>query len=372
MQKIQPIPCYIIHLGRCLCLVCCICRLLESPVFAETWICAEQGSAVINCYQNDTRNTYRFSFTRGLKGIGFSDHLNLNSEGIEISRVCQEFQLSFQERSCTVDVLSWGAYADCFRNVFGPKGHRLKIETRGNAMKVFALGDDPDSAPDTEPVFVYPAADQRHSVKRTGSIYVKVRRDFISHFLDSIDHAKYEPNLPRARLIERWIQAVYNEAGYKKWEMINAEVRKTEPDPNVMVWIQWIFALLGLCLNGLTTYLFYRGSRFRRQALWLSATLYGLSTVLFLTGLDPILLIGAFGFWSGLAFPFSLAAFPAQALINFLRALIEFEWLVFLLVMGPGTGLAFLGSFWMWTRLSPGIPRWRKDRRLKKLGTGQI
>ena len=147
--------------------------------------------------------------------------------------------------------------------------------------------------------------------------------------------------------------------------MINAEARNTEPDPNVMVWIQWVFAALGVCLNGLTAYLYYRESRIRRQALWLSVTLYGLSTVIFLTGLDPILLIGAFGFWSGLAFPFSLAAFPAEILINFLRSFIEFEWLVFLLVMGPGTGLAFLGSFWMWTRFSPRINRWRKDRGIK-------
>ncbi len=362
MQKIQPMPCDIFRLGIGVCFLCYIYCLLESPVFADTWICAEQSGEQITCNQSDTRNTYRFSFTRGLKGIGFSDQLSLNSKGIEISRVCHEFQLSFQERSCTVDVLAWGVYADCFRKIFGPKGHRLKIETQGNAMKIFALGDESDSEPNTEPVFVYPAADRPRSVMRTGLIYDKVRRDFITHFLDSIDHTKYEPNLPKTKLIERWIQAIYNETSYKTWEMINIEAGKAEPDPNVMVWIQWVFAALGLCLNGLTAYLFYRGYRIRRQALWLSVALYGLSTVIFLTGLDPILLIGAFGFWSGLAFPFSLAAFPAQILINFLRSFIEFEWLVFLLVMGPGTGLAFLGSFWMWTRFSPGIHWWREDR----------
>jgi len=50
-------------------------------------------------------------------------------------------------------------------------------------------------------------------------------------------------------------------------------------------------------LNGLTAYLFYRGSRIRRIVLRVSVALYGLSAVIFLTGLDPILLIGAFGFY---------------------------------------------------------------------------
>lgn len=362
MQKIYPMPCENFYLGRYACFICYICCLLEGPVFAKTWICTEQDGVEINCNQSETRNSYRFSFTGKLKGIGFSDHLSLDSNGIEMSRVCQEFQLSFQERSCTVDVLVSGDYANCFRDMFGPKGHRLKIETHGNTMKVFALGDYPDLCPGMEPVFEYPEEDQRLSAKRTGLVYEKVRRDFITHFLDSIDHAKYEPNLPKAKLIERWIQTIYNETSFNNWGMINAKARDAEPDSIVIVWIQWVFAAIGLCLNGLTAYLFYRESRVRRQALWLSVTLYGLSTVIFLAGLDPILLIGAFGFWSGVAFPFSLAAFPAQALIGFLTSFVEFEWLVFLLVMVPGAGLSFMGSFWMWTRFSPWISQRRKTR----------
>jgi hypothetical protein len=333
--------------------------LTVSADISEGWTCIDEKGKDLLCSGPHAGDGYHFSFTETGSGTGFSDRLRVSAAGVELSRTCEEFHVSFRERSCTVEISAWGEFGAALVKVFGPGGDRLLMETHGPALNVWPVdGKMRGGAVRDAPLFSSPGVRENGVIGHV-ALLDKMRRTFISHYADLQDRGE-QHGVQREVLFKDWLGRAYSGEGVAQWEKISAKEKGVSDTRKLHGALQWGFAFLGLILNVLTGYSFYRGSRTKSLFLKASLSLLCLAGAFFAVGIHPGALAASFGFWSGLTFPFSLLAYPALAVVRLLRGVIEFELFVDLIAALPVLALSLAGSWFMWTRLIPGFAEGRR------------